>query len=794
MNPAVHTQKEPSKFAVMRYASEKDNVGKQNAGTWLQIVSLLQKRDIRQQKSGKAFAPVAMKPGTARAKGNVLAISMAVADIDTEGIKDKSTGQLLSVTKRAPTLDQLRPHIEGYLWAAHSSHWHEPQRLGGVIKYRIIFPLSRACTPEEWPTVWEGLNILLGGHCDLACKDISRLYYLPSCPAASADDAFFESNDGQYLDPDFLIGLASKRPPLPAATFATSNLLGNTEHPAPLETQEEIGRVQSMLAAIPASCDREQWRNVVWAIAATGWNCAESIACAWSKTAPAMFDDKEFRRVWGSFRPDAGIRFGSLVHYAKLAGWADASSLGDIEIVNGGASGDIMNGKAFALTYRDKLLFVHESGDVLKFDPSAGWLQAAPGEADRAGKAVVALLRVEAAKRWQAAPDDAKTKRLMAHVERSSTEQKIHAMISMAKSEPGMTVRLCDLDADPMLLGMVNGVLNLRTGKLLVPSPSLWVTKRCPVPFDPTATAPNLEAFIKRITGGKPGLAIFLQRLAGYILTGEINEHCFAFLYGLGRNGKTTYAELLFWLLGDYAAILPTATLMLAKRDPGAATPDLMLLKGRRLALASELEENGRFAEAAIKAMTGGDTLQARNPYGLFASWTPTHKLMVVGNHRPVISGGDQGIWRRVRLIPFEETITDSECDEKLPEKLRAEGAGVLNWALTGLRDWQRSRLNPPAEVKAAGAAYQSDMDTLGQWMDDHVDAMPGVVTPTAELYKAYSTWARESGWKNPMTRQAFGRRLAERGIQLIKTGSGIKCANGISLNNEGKRAAADFS
>ena len=130
-------------------------------------------------------------------------------------------------------------------------------------------------------------------------------------------------------------------------------------------------------------------------------------------------------------------------------------------------------------------------------------------------------------------------------------------MIDMAKSEPKMTVRLCDLDADPMLLGVANGVLDLRTGELLIPSPSLLVTKHCSVPFDPAARAPILKKFIKRITRGKPALAKFLQRLAGYILTGEVNEHCFVFLYGLGRNGKTTYAELLFWLLGDYAAIFP---------------------------------------------------------------------------------------------------------------------------------------------------------------------------------------------------------------------------------------------
>jgi putative DNA primase/helicase len=141
-------------------------------------------------------------------------------------------------------------------------------------------------------------------------------------------------------------------------------------------------------------------------------------------------------------------------------------------------------------------------------------------------------------------------------------------------------------------------------------------------------------------------------------------------------------------------------------------------------------------------------------------------------------------------LVPFEETISDAECDEKLSEKLRGEGAGVLNWALAGLRDWQRQGLNPPAEVRAAGAAYQTDMDMLGQWVDEHVDFVGGAITPTAELYRAYSVWARESGYKHPMTRQAFGRRLVERNIPIVKAGSGNKCASGIVLNNAGKQAS----
>lgn len=709
------------KFAVMRYASEADNIGKQNGGTWQQVVALLEQRDIRGQKSGKAFAPILMKPGATRARDNVLSISMAVADIDTEGSKDRETGRLVTVTKRAPTLDELRPEIGRYSWVAYSSHGHEPKRLDSIIKYRLVFPLSRDCTATEWSGVWLGLNVLLGGHCDRQCKDPSRLYYLPSCPPEAASDAFYENNSGEHLDPDFLIGLARKSSPPDAVTFSMDNLASSASLPTPAEMPGEVGRVKSMLAAIPANCDREKWRNVVWAIASTGWARAESIAREWSKTAPEIFDDTEFVKVWRSYSCNGGIGFGSLVHHAKLAGWTSAENPNGVASIDDDASGDIRNGNDFARLYVNKLLFVHETRDVLIFEDGVGWVHASPGEEVRAGKSVVARLRAAAAERWKTAPDDGKTKRLIAHVERSSTEQRINSLINMARSEPGMTARLNELDSDPMLLGVANGVLDLRSAQLLPVAPSLMVTKRCPVAFNPNAIAPTLDAFIQRITRGKPNLAPFLQRLAGYVLTGEVHEQCFAFLHGLGRNGKTTYAELLRWLLGDYAVVLPTTTLMLAKRDPGAATPDLMLLKGSRLALASELEENARFAEAAIKAMTGGDTMQARNPYGLFVSWTPTHKLMVVGNHRPVIAGGDHGIWRRVRLIPFEETISDGECDEKLSERLRAEGSGVLNWALAGLRDWKARGLNPPAEVKAAGATYQTDMDTLGQWIDEHV-------------------------------------------------------------------------
>ncbi len=738
------------------------------------LSEILSKRKFRPDKSGPAFSLHKLKDGGTRKNSDVIIRSGIEGDIDS-----------------GTTLDNLRAAIAPYRWIAYSTHSHNPEK--GKFKFRLVIPFSRDVSPVEWPHAWQGCNKLLGGVLDPSTKDICRLVYLPSCPADKEEYAFYEQHDGDLIDPDMLIALAQKAQPDADPLALNHALAAALKSPPPPETPEEIARVRSMLEVNPADCIREKWRNITWAIASTGWPCAEDLARQWSMTAPDKYTEEEFDKVWHSFNPAGGIGLGTLFHYAVEAGWRDSGMTAPADITLGDTSGDIKNGKAFSNLFRDKLLFVHETGDVLKFEESAGWIQSPPGEADRAGKEVVAKMRAYAAEQWKLNPDDPKTKRMMQHVDRSSAEQRISAMINMARSEPGMTLQLCELDADPMLLGVANGVLNLRICELMRPAPSLRVTKRCPVSFDPAATAPTLTEFIARITQGDPPLATFLQRLAGYLLTGDVNEQCFAFLYGLGRNGKTTYAEMLFWLLGDYAVVLPTATLMMGKRDPGACSPDLMLLKGRRLALASELEESARFAEAAIKSMTGGDTMTARNPYGTFASWTPTHKLMIVGNHRPVISGGDHGIWRRVRLIPFSEIINDSECDSKLPEKLRAEGSGVLNWALAGLRDWQQQELNPPASVKAAIAAYHSDMDILGEWLDDQTEADPSARTETAVLYRAYSCWAKDSGWTRPMTRNSFGRRLTDRGIATSKASNGNKCANGIRLNAEGQRAAACF-
>jgi putative DNA primase/helicase len=349
-----------------------------------------------------------------------------------------------------------------------------------------------------------------------------------------------------------------------------------------------------------------------------------------------------------------------------------------------------------------------------------------------------------------------------------------------------MTISAAALDADPYLLGVTNGILDLRTRTARPASPAVLVTKRTNVHYDPSADCPTWLAFLEGIL---PNADVrgYVQRIAGYLLTGLTDEQCFFFLYGTGANGKSTFAEVLRMLLGDYAVVIPTEVLTCARRDASAPSPDLMLLKGARMAVANETEEGSRFAESTLKHLTGGDTITARSPYGPFVTFQQTHKVIVLGNHRPVIRGTDGGIWRRLALTPFEVTIPPDERDPKLLEKLKAELPGILNWALDGLREYQElGGLKAPAAIKAAVAQYRQDMDIFGDWLSEQTVQDADSATKVADLYTAYAHWARAAGW-TALTRHSFSRRLTERGFPIKNHGqTRARHALGLKLNQDG--------
>jgi len=365
------------------------------------------------------------------------------------------------------------------------------------------------------------------------------------------------------------------------------------------------------------------------------------------------------------------------------------------------------------------------------------------------------------------------------HAQKSEAAGRLQAMLELAHSEEGVPVLPDDLDSDPWILNCLNGTLDLRTGELLPHDPRRLCHKLLPVAFDPTATCPRWEAFLDRVMGGKAHMTAFLQRTAGYALTGSTREQCLWILHGAGANGKSVFMAVLERLLGDYATRTESKTFIEKKSD--AISNDLARLKGSRLVLASETESGRRLAESLVKQVTGGERMTARFLHREYFEFTPEFKLLLATNHKPAIKGTDNAIWRRIRLTPFEVVIPPEERDQSLTEKLLEELPGILAWAIRGCLDWQRVGLAPPPEVTEATQEYRESMDTLGAFFDECCEMHHTSTTKFAAIHSAYLKWCEQAN-EAPLGKRAFAISLGERGLKSSKDGYGKRQWTGIRL------------
>lgn len=734
---------------LMLYRSKTDNVGTQGAQTWPRVAKMLSNRIVRPNKDGEGFSPVMCKPGTTRAKANVSTVSMAVADIDD--------GTLL---------DALKPAIASFSWAAYSTHSHTP----GHAKFRIVFPLRRACSPAEWPTFWGDLNQLLGGHCDPACKDDSRFYYLPSCPPETQANAFYQVNEGVWLDPD-QITTAITLPNEPPGVAPPN--------PTPLaETPENIASVKSMLAMLDPDPyppgegkNRGAFLRTIWSVADLGWNCGYGLAREWAERGD-LFDAVEFDRDWKSFKPDGGVHFGTLKHYAMAAGWAGTVAGAPLMANPWESLNDAGNGDRLLKAYGEKLAYVADSGR---------WLIRVQDRWHQDKKGAIILLATDAlraiyreAETYAATSPDL-VKATAKHAGQSLRARAIDAAIKLAATAPSIAVTSDQLDADNFLLGVRNGVIDLRTGIRRDEKRADWITRSARVEHDPHATAPEWMEFLSRTMNGNQDLIDFLQTLAGYCLTGDTREQKFFFFYGSGANGKSTFLNTLRELLGRYGVQARTEVLMQTKGGTQAHghTADIMPLIGARLAAANETEEGQRLAESLIKQVTGGEPIMVRSPYGRDSALVlPQFKVLMAGNYRPIIRGTDHGIWRRLVCVPFTVTIPDDQQDKQLMNKLRLEFSGILNWALEGCLRWQAQGLVLPPILQAERKAYMTEMDVLQRWLDECCVAIPGHDWAVRGAYSTFNSWAKDGGY-GVVSETRFAQQITEKGYPRVKKRSG---------------------
>jgi putative DNA primase/helicase len=418
---------------------------------------------------------------------------------------------------------------------------------------------------------------------------------------------------------------------------------------------------------------------------------------------------------------------------------------------------------------------VRQHGHRLRFVNGRGWFVwngchwalDRTGEVMRLAKAVVRQMHVEAAN----IDDDRARQALARWALQSESTQRLRAMVQLAETEPEVSIAPDVLDRDPWLLNVLNGTLDLRNGTLGPHDPADLMTRVAPVDFDPEAQAPLWLAFLDRVLGGDPELVSYLQRCVGYSLTGKTTEQVLLFLFGHGANGKSCFVNAILDLMGPYAE--QADPLLLLARNGETHPTGMADLAGSRMVVCSEVDEGRHLAEATLKLLTGGDRVKARLLYKDFFEFQPTHSLWMVANHRPVVKGTDYGIWRRIKLIPFEVTIPEHERDGDLPEKLRAELPGILAWAVRGCLEWQQRGLDDPAAVRNASAQYKADMDLLAQFLEEccDVDATHG--SDAKDVYGRYVEWCKASGL-TPMAKQSFGRRMGERGLGSVR-GAGNK-------------------
>ncbi len=323
-------------------------------------------------------------------------------------------------------------------------------------------------------------------------------------------------------------------------------------------------------------------------------------------------------------------------------------------------------------------------------------------------------------------------------------------------------------DADPFLLNTPKCVVDLRTSQTRPNRPDDMMTKSTAVA--PGGDCPLWHNFLNRITDGNNDLKTFLQRMAGYSLTGSNKEHCLFFAYGTGANGKSVFLNTMAHIAADYHVAAPVEMFMASRNDRHPT--ELAGLQGARLVTAMETEGNRRWAESRIKALTGGDPIAARFMRGDFFTFTPVFKLLIAGNHKPALRTVDEAIRRRLHLIPFSVTIPKSERDPDLPEKLKAEWPDILTWAINGAVEWHANGLQPPAVVTEATLDYLAGEDLIAVWLDDRCYQEPAARTLASALYKSFKEWAEATG-ERPGTQRAFSMALESHGFQKEKTREG---------------------
>jgi putative DNA primase/helicase len=365
----------------------------------------------------------------------------------------------------------------------------------------------------------------------------------------------------------------------------------------------------------------------------------------------------------------------------------------------------------------------------------------------------------------------------------------VRAVEELTRSDPNVAVHSAMWDADPWLIGTPGGVVDLRSGVLRPGSPHDWISKQTLVaPAEPGTPAPLWDAFLHEATRGDAELQRFLQKWAGYCLTGDVSEEVLCFLYGDGGNGKGVFTGVLAAIMGAYAIAMPIEAFTAGGRQNQEYYRAQMA--GARLVTASETESGRQWAEAQIKELTGNETpVSARQPHGRVYTYRPQCKLQFVGNHAPSLKGRSPAMERRLRIVPFEHKPATPNHD--LKNQLVAEYPAILRWVLDGCLDWQEGRLGTASSIQAASSDYFVRQDVFGRWVEDRCNFDASLACAPGKLFNDYRAWCQANG-ETALNSAEFAEKIDRtKGCQRKKI-QGNRLVWGIGLKPEEERRYAD--
>jgi putative DNA primase/helicase len=443
--------------------------------------------------------------------------------------------------------------------------------------------------------------------------------------------------------------------------------------------------------------------------------------------------------------------------------------------------GDIHNARAFAGMWRGVLLYVTDRHKWLLWDKGL-WRLCEKGEEIKCAKAVCADLYASAGRLL--AKDADKGKRMAQEAISAHKLPRIKAMVELASSEPEMATTTDRLDADPYLLGVENGVVDLRSGNLLPNQPKLLITRTCAASYLKEAECPRWLKFLDEVFEGDAETIKAVQLLLGMTLIGTVIEELLVICIGFGANGKSVFANVIGEILSTYAKTAPSTILTARRSGDSSARNDLAALAGARYASINELQAGARLDEQVVKALAGREPIAARFLYGEYFDFLPTFTPWLRTNHKPIVTGDDDGIWRRLVILPFRRKFNEDEQDPHLEAKLLAERDGILRWMVEGAEQYRKHGLKLSATMRAEQASYRKDSDLLGEFLDEKFETDINGKVERSTLFFDWRIWCEGNGVQAG-SHKTFTQRLAERGFRATQS-NGKRLYAGLTLRPRG--------